>query len=205
MLSGEEVSEIKQKLIEHIKTSFPAEQSASAIKQIESMNSEQLESFLEKNKILKNENAGESKNECVFCSIVSGSIKSVKLDENEKALAILEINPISKGHSMILSKEHTDKPPRESMLLAKKILKEIKDKFKPKKIELSKSKLFGHEVINILPVYGKENFNSERKPAKIEELEIVKVELEKEVKKEKVRRPRIKKLKEVFWLPKRIP
>ncbi len=205
MLSGEEVSEIKQKLIEHVKSSFPAEQAASAVKQIESMNSEQLESFLEKNKILKNENAGDSKNECVFCSIVSGGIKSVKLDENEKALAVLEINPISKGHAMILSKEHTDKPPRESMLLAKKVSRKIKAKFKPKRIELSKSKLFGHEVINILPVYDKENFNSERKPAKVEELEMIKGELEKEVKKEKIRKPGIKRLKEIFWLPKRIP
>ncbi len=203
MLSEEETKEIKNKIISHIESTFPAEQMPQAKQQIESMNSEELENFLEKNRIIKTENSNAG-NECVFCSIVSGKINSVKLDEDENAIAILEINPISKGHTIIIPKEHEDNL-KKALPLAKKISKKLKKKFSPKDIEISKSKLFGHEIINIIPVYNSENINSKRTPAKIEELEQIKEELEKEKKPEKIRKPKREKIRKFFWLPKRIP
>lgn len=75
---------------------------------------------------------------------------------------------------------------------------------KPKEVKISKSKLFGHNLINILPVYSNEDFNSERKKANLEDLEKIKEDIEKQpVKKEK--KPKIEKIKEFLWLPKRIP
>jgi histidine triad (HIT) family protein len=205
MLSDEEAEEIKQKLLVHIESTFPAEQIMNAKNQVESMNPEQLESFLEKNRLMKEENSDEdSKNECVFCSIASGKIRSVKLDENEDAVAVLEINPISKGHSLIIPKSHVHEPSKKALVLAESISKKLKEKLKAKKIETSNSNLFGHRVINLLPVYDNETFDSKRGSAKLEELEKVKEELEK--KKEKPeRKPRQKKIKEISWLPKRIP
>lgn len=217
MLSEKEAEEIKQKLISHIESTFPEEQRANAISQIESMNSEQFENFLEKNNLIKRVEGGgerfrgsessdkqaESRGECVFCSIVSDKIKSVRIDENEKAIAVLEINPISKGHSIVIPKEHSDKISKEIFEFAKRISKNIQKKFSPKSVEISKSKLFGHEVVNILPVYTNENFNSERKSAGMEELESIREELEKKPK--KVSKPKTEKIKEILWLPKRIP
>ncbi len=204
MLSDEETIEIKQKLLSHIESNFPEEQRANARRQVESMNSEQLEKFLEKNKLLKGENSeGQEEGECVFCSIIADKIKSIKIGENKDAIAVLEINPISKGHCIIIPRVHTNKIPKSALNLAKKISKNIKDKFSPKSVEFSNSKLFGHEIINILPIYNKENFNSERKPTKIEELEKVKEELEK--KREIIKKkPKTEEVKN-FWLPKRIP
>jgi histidine triad (HIT) family protein len=208
MLSEEETEEIKQKLFSHIESTFPAEQVMSAKRQIESMNSEQLESFLEKNKLIRREQDSseeDSKNDCVFCSIASGKIKSVKIDEDENAVAVLEINPISKGHSMVIPKNHEDRPSKEALSLAKKVSKKIEKKLKPKSVEISESKLFGHGIINILPVYDKENFKSERKTEKIEELEKINEELNREPEKKICKKPKIEKIKEIFWLPKRIP
>ncbi len=167
------------------------------------MDSGQLESFLEKNQIIKD--SGNSKNDCVFCSIASDKIRSCRIDENEKAIAVLDINPISKGHSLIIPREHAGNAPKEALALAEKVSKNIKKKFSPKKVEISKSKLFGHEIINLLPVYGNENFDSKRNSAKMEELEIVREELEKKKEREKISRPKIKKIKEFLWLPRRIP
>ena len=130
-------------------------------------------------------------------------MESVKIDENEKAIAVLEINPISKGHSIVIPKEHTNEISKKSLELVEKVSKNIKSKFSPKKIETSESQLFGHKIVNILPVYTDENFNSEKKSATIEELEIVREELEKKT--QKVSKPKTKKLKEFLWLPKRIP
>jgi len=198
MLSDEETEEIKKKINSHIETNFPPEQILSARSQIESMNSEQLEKFLEKNNIMMSD---EKKDECVFCSIASGRIGSVKIGENEKAIAVLDINPISKGHSMIIPFEHNEVAPKEAMNLAEKISKEIKKKFSPKIVDFSKSKLFGHEVINILPVYKDEDFNSEKSHASMEELEKIKEEL----KKEEEEKPLEEKEEKFLWLPKRIP
>jgi len=204
MLSEPEAEEIKQKLVSHIESNFPLGQAANARQQVESMNPEQLEKFLEKNKLIKEENTEEPKeDECVFCSIASDKIKSIRIGENKDAIAVLEINPISKGHFIIIPKKHTNKISKQALNLSKKVSKKIKEKFSPKSIEISNSRLFGHEIINILPVYNKENFNSERKPVKIEELEKVKEELDK--KKEIVhKKSKVEKIKN-FWLPKRIP
>jgi histidine triad (HIT) family protein len=200
MLSDEETDELKKKIISHIETSFPAEQILAARSQIESMNSEQLEIFLEKNKIMVSDK--EEDNECVFCAIASEKIKSVKIGENEKAIAVLEINPVSKGHFIVVPKEHSDKVPKEATTLAEKVSEKIKEKFSPKEIEFSESRLFGHAVINALPIYKNENFNSEKQHETLEELEEIKKELERE--EEKKETP-VEKVEKFLWLPKRIP
>ena len=39
--------------------------------------------------------------QCIFCAIVAGKVPSYKLDENKDAIAVLEINPVSKGQTII--------------------------------------------------------------------------------------------------------
>jgi histidine triad (HIT) family protein len=43
---------------------------------------------------------------CVFCEIVAGREPAHRVGENAKALAILDINPFSAGHTLVLSKRH---------------------------------------------------------------------------------------------------
>jgi len=43
---------------------------------------------------------------CIFCKIVAGQIPCHKLYENENVLAFLDIGPLSRGHSLIIPKEH---------------------------------------------------------------------------------------------------
>ena len=200
MLSEQEAQEIKEDIIRQIESTFHPEKITEAKQQIETMTPEELEVFMEKNQIMKEDNPT---SECVFCSIGSGKIKSVKLDEDNKAIAVLDINPISKGQVLVIPKEH-EANEKEAMILAKKVSKLIKKKLKPKEIKISSSKLAGHVTISILPVYSHEDFDSERKKASIEDLEKVKEELEKQPVK-RVKKPKIKKIKEFLWLPKRIP
>ena len=207
MLNPEQIEQIKKQLIKQIEKSFPEDKKEFAKKQIENMNSEQLEEFLKKNQLIKTEKGPQG---CVFCSIVSGEINSYKIDENKKALAVLEINPISKGHMIIIPKEHlssADKIPQLVFSLAKDVAKRLKTKLKPKSTEISSSNLFGHEIINVIPLYGNEN-TAEKHPVKPEEL----VELQKILVKIKKTTPRAKKIKtdskkseKKIWLPKRIP
>jgi len=39
---------------------------------------------------------------CVFCEVVSGQIPATKVYEDEIALAFMDINPISRGHTLCL-------------------------------------------------------------------------------------------------------
>ncbi|HME87186.1 MAG TPA: HIT domain-containing protein [Candidatus Nanoarchaeia archaeon] len=46
------------------------------------------------------------KQNCIFCHIISGKIPAKKVYEDEQCIAILDINPASKGHILLLPKEH---------------------------------------------------------------------------------------------------
>lgn len=44
--------------------------------------------------------------DCIFCKIIKGEIPSYKVYENEKVIAILDINPANEGHLLIIPKQH---------------------------------------------------------------------------------------------------
>jgi histidine triad (HIT) family protein len=219
MLSESQITEIKKQLLEQIDKSFPADKKDFAKQQIESMNSEQLEEFLKQNKLAVQEGGlssqGQEGQQCIFCAIASGKMESSKIDEIPEAIAVLEINPASRGHVMIIPKAHVeskDKIPKDISLFAEKVSKKLKLKLKPKpeKILTENANLFGHETINLIPVYegdsdsGKEK--QERKPADKAELAKLQKEL-KEKPKPIPRKPKVEKIKpeEKLRLPKRIP
>jgi histidine triad (HIT) family protein len=200
MLSKEQISELKEKLIKQIDENFPADKKEFAIQQVEVMNSEELEEFLRKNNLIKEiENP-----QCIFCNITTSEIPSYKIDENKKAIAVLEINPISKGHSIIIPKEHissAEQVPEEAFSLAKKVSERIKTVLKPKKIILSLNETFEHLIINLIPIYSNENIKSERKKATDEDLRKVQKELV--IEKQDIKKPVI--INEKIRLPRRIP
>lgn len=72
---------------------------------------------------------------CIFCKIANGEIPSKTLYEDEKFRVILDLGPATKGHALILPKEHYanlyDLPEEEAgevMKLAKKMVVKITDK-----------------------------------------------------------------------------
>ena len=52
-----------------------------------------------------NENRQMSAN-CIFCKIIKGSIPSHKLFETELSYCFLDINPLNRGHFLVIPKEH---------------------------------------------------------------------------------------------------
>jgi histidine triad (HIT) family protein len=45
---------------------------------------------------------------CIFCRIVAGEVPSVKVWEDEKHIAILDIKPYAKGHILVIPKKHSE-------------------------------------------------------------------------------------------------
>mgnify|MGYP000062681979 CR=1 FL=1 len=75
------------------------------------------------------------KEDCIFCKIANGDIPSKTLYEDEDFRVILDLGPATKGHALILPKEHADnlyELPDETaskvFVLAKKLAMKMKEK-----------------------------------------------------------------------------
>lgn len=44
--------------------------------------------------------------DCIFCKIIAGEIPSVKIYEDDEVLAILDISQATKGHTLVIPKQH---------------------------------------------------------------------------------------------------
>ena len=44
--------------------------------------------------------------DCIFCKIAAGEITSVKVYEDDRVFAFMDINPINEGHLLIVPKAH---------------------------------------------------------------------------------------------------
>ena len=72
---------------------------------------------------------------CIFCKIVNGDIPSKMLYEDGEFKVILDLGPATKGHALILPKNHyrnlyelPDDMASKVMLLAKKMASQMTDK-----------------------------------------------------------------------------
>ena len=45
-------------------------------------------------------------NSCIFCKIANGTIPCYKVYEDNEIIAFLDVNPVSRGHTLVLPKEH---------------------------------------------------------------------------------------------------
>lgn len=44
--------------------------------------------------------------DCVFCKIRDGEIPSFKIDEDERTLTFMDINPLTSGHCLVVTRAH---------------------------------------------------------------------------------------------------
>jgi len=47
--------------------------------------------------------------DCIFCNIIKGKIPARKIIETDKSLAFLDAFPLTKGHSLVIPKNHYSK------------------------------------------------------------------------------------------------
>ncbi|OIO40969.1 hypothetical protein COU56_02000 [Candidatus Pacearchaeota archaeon CG10_big_fil_rev_8_21_14_0_10_31_9] len=207
MLTKEQIKQVKGKLLKQIE-SWPESQRENAKEQIDSLSDEELVEFLTKNKLINTSEDGDDLNsQNPFRLIIDGKIPSVKLGENAEALAVLEINPISKAHTIVIPKKQlkSESIPKEILELANEISDKIKLVFNPKKVSVIPTEILGERIIQILPVYDNETLDSRRKKASEKELKEIKEKIDsfkenlkrpEETKEEKVvlKKPVLKKL-----------
>lgn len=73
-------------------------------------------------------------NNCIFCKLANGEIPTATIYEDEDFRVILDANPASKGHALIIPKEHyanlyelEESLAGKAMILAKKMVAKMTD------------------------------------------------------------------------------
>ena len=87
---------------------------------------------------------------CIFCKIAKNEIESKVIYEDDTCMALLDINPVSEGHSIIIPKNHYESVSDVDEKILKKLIlvaKEVGEKSKT---------LLGATGYNILNATGKD-------------------------------------------------
>lgn len=102
---------------------------------------------------------------CIFCKVVSGEFDSAKVWEDEKHLAILDLNPNTHGMTVVLTKNHYDSYVVDMdettysnfFKAAKKVAKMLEKALKVKRVALVMEGMgINHAHIKLYPLHGLE-------------------------------------------------
>jgi len=83
-------------------------------------------------------------NDCIFCKIILGEIPATKVYEDDTALAFMDIRPITKGHTLIIPKKHSQLVSELDEYTAAHLFKVVR------KLDIAIRKLEGVKDITIL-------------------------------------------------------
>lgn len=124
-------------------------------------------------------------NNCVFCSIIGHEIPSATIYEDEKVIAILDIAPSAKGHTVLIPKNHSKdifEIPEEDaahiFTVAKKIAKALKEELNCDGINIlqNNGKAAGQTVfhfhVHVIPRYENDTVNLTWTPGEYKEGEM---------------------------------
>ncbi len=130
-------------------------------------------------------------NECVFCKIVKGDIPCYKVYEDENVLAFLDINPMCKGHTIVVLKKHyelmTAMPEKDLFELMKGVQEVAKGLMKyAESVNVlqnngsSAGQVIGHVHVHVVPRRKGDGLHlGEWRSTKFENMEEIKEEIKK--------------------------
>ena len=132
------------------------------------------------------------KEDCIFCKIASGKIPSKTLYEDDLFRVILDLGPATKGHALILPKDHAanlyelpDETAAAAMKLAKKMALIMREKLHFDGLNLVQNngeaagQTVSHFHLHLIPRYKGDGQNINWIPGGVsqEELETVRKEI----------------------------
>jgi histidine triad (HIT) family protein len=92
--------------------------------------------------------------DCIFCKIVAGELPSERVDEDEHTVAFMDINPWTRGHALVIPRNHSqdllevaDEDLAHTATAAKRLAARMKDRL-------------GAEGVNLLNACGEAAWQS---------------------------------------------
>jgi len=124
--------------------------------------------------------------ECIFCKIIDGEIPAVKVLDEELVVAFMDINPSTKGHMLVVPKNHAENifeiPESDLVALIKAVkrcAKAVKEALKAEGITIlqlngtASDQIVPHLHIHIIPRWKNDGLpisNWEMKPGDMKEV-----------------------------------
>ena len=75
---------------------------------------------------------------CIFCGIVAGEVPGQIVDSDEHTIAFMDINPATRGHALVIPREHSadlleisDEDLTHTMLAARRLVQRMRDVLEP--------------------------------------------------------------------------
>lgn len=119
----------------------------------------------------------------IFTKIINGEIPCYKITENENFIAFLDINPIQKGHCLIVPKiecdyifNNSDETLSEILIFAKKVAKAIEKTVECKRIGLTVIGLeVPHTHIHLIPIIKENDISFANKRISLSQEEFIRL------------------------------
>jgi len=126
---------------------------------------------------------------CIFCMIASKKVPAKEVYEDSMIVGVLDINPASKGHVIMIPKKHYNniyEMPQQEFLeyisVARAVGYAILLSLAPDNVEmlytkeLTKGSVTPHAIIHLIPRYNNDSINHVWQPQKMEESDFIAVE-----------------------------
>jgi histidine triad (HIT) family protein len=129
---------------------------------------------------------------CIFCKILDGELPAVIVQEDEHTVAFLDINPWTRGHAVVIPREHSrnlyDVPEEDlarTASAAKRLAERVRDRLGADGVNLLNScepaawQTIFHFHVHVIPRYEDDPLElpTRPRPAEPTELEAVAAEL----------------------------
>ena len=114
----------------------------------------------------------------VFTRIVKGEIPCYKVAEDDRYFAFLDINPLAKGHTLVIPKEETDnifdlddRTLADMMVFAKRIARKIQANIACKKVAVVVLGLeVPHAHIHLIPINSEKDVDFHREKLQLQRI-----------------------------------
>ena len=111
----------------------------------------------------------------IFTRIVRGEIRSYKVAEDERFFAFLDINPLTKGHTLVVPKQETDylfdlddRTLADMIVFAKRIARKLKEKIECKRVAVVVLGLeVPHAHIHLIPIQDEKDVDFHKEKLKL--------------------------------------
>ena len=122
-------------------------------------------------------------NDCIFCKIIKGELPSRTVYEDELIKVIMNINPATDGHLLVLPKEHyvniidiDEKVLSHTYRIIKdKLYSELKEKLNCEGLTIANNNELGQEIkhfhIHLIPRYKDDNADFNYDKTKVSDLD----------------------------------
>jgi histidine triad (HIT) family protein len=116
--------------------------------------------------------------DCIFCKIVAGELPATVIDEDERTIAFMDINPATRGHALVIPRQHArdllevdDADLAATVAAAQRLASRISDRLEADGVNLLNScgsaawQTVFHFHIHVIPRYDNDPLRLPWRPA----------------------------------------